>query len=240
MSYRSKIMYTWLGARDDKKKSKLLDSLGFDTSPTKPICVVRLRINHMLACGLCRLIWDIIEKNADCRMAIEAAEVYAENECTYATLCERSSVVERWFEMLSNRRVPGRIIHAALAVIGTTAMTFSPDSFVRLANNVEGAAKGERDLVALRRSIGSLIASVAGDGSEFDAAWRTSTATQLAGHIYSERDFSLMPILADALQDAGCDKDELLTDMRDPNAQWCRGSRVLDEVLDKRSIKKGE
>ena len=133
-----------------------------------------------------------------------------------------------------------RIVHVARAVIGTTAMTFSPDSFVRLTNDIEGAAKGERDLVALRRSIGSLIASVAGDGSDFDVAWRTSTAVQLAGHIYSERDFNLMPILADALQDAGCDKDALLMDMRDQNAQWCRGSRVLDEILGKRSIKKGE
>src|SRR5581483_3591788 len=36
----------------------------------------------------------------------------------------------------------------------------------------------------------------------FDAAWRTSTAVALARQMYESRDFSAMPILADALQDA--------------------------------------
>src|SRR5206468_8314117 len=37
--------------------------------------------------------------------------------------------------------------------------------------------------------------------------WRTPTAIAVAGQMYESRDFSAMPILADALQDAGCDDE---------------------------------
>jgi hypothetical protein len=36
-------------------------------------------------------------------------------------------------------------------------------------------------------------------------SWLTSTVVSLAQQMYDSRDFNAMPILADALQDAGCD-----------------------------------
>lgn len=63
--------------------------------------------------------------------------------------------------------------------------------------------------------------------------WRTSTVLSLAQHIYDSRDFSPMPILADALQDAGCDNDDILTHCRDANAPHVRGCWVVDLVLGK-------
>jgi hypothetical protein len=39
-----------------------------------------------------------------------------------------------------------------------------------------------------------------------------------------------MPILADALQDAGCDADALLNHLRDPHATHVRGCWALDLV----------
>ncbi|MCI0703344.1 MAG: hypothetical protein L0241_19875 [Planctomycetia bacterium] len=68
---------------------------------------------------------------------------------------------------------------------------------------------------------------------EFDPAWRTDTALQLARQMYESRDFSLMPILADALQDAGCDNEEVLNHCRDANTTHVRGCWVVDLVLDK-------
>jgi len=68
----------------------------------------------------------------------------------------------------------------------------------------------------------------------FDPAWRSDTAVQLAKHIYEARDFSTMPILADALQDAGCDNDAILTHCRDANGVHVRGCWVHDEVLGKK------
>jgi len=63
--------------------------------------------------------------------------------------------------------------------------------------------------------------------------WRTSTVMQLARGIYDERTFDQLPILADALQDAGCDNDDILNHFRDPNATHVRGCWDLDLVLGK-------
>jgi hypothetical protein len=66
----------------------------------------------------------------------------------------------------------------------------------------------------------------------FDPAWRTISAVGLARLMYDSRDFSAMPILADALQDAGCDNDELLSHCRGPGPH-VRGCWVVDLVLGK-------
>jgi hypothetical protein len=55
----------------------------------------------------------------------------------------------------------------------------------------------------------------------------------LATGIYESRDFTPTPILADALQDAGCDCDDLLNHLRDPQATHVRGCWALDLVLGK-------
>jgi hypothetical protein len=66
-----------------------------------------------------------------------------------------------------------------------------------------------------------------------DPSWRTSTVVALAGRLYESRDFSAMPILADALEDAGCDNVEMLDHCRDPRAVHVRGCWVLDLILSK-------
>ena len=70
-------------------------------------------------------------------------------------------------------------------------------------------------------------------GRMFDPAWRTSTAVVLAKQMDEAREFSAMPILADALQDAGCDNDDILSHCRDPNQIHVRGCWVVDLVLGK-------
>ncbi|AMV23748.1 hypothetical protein VT84_05000 [Gemmata sp. SH-PL17] len=67
----------------------------------------------------------------------------------------------------------------------------------------------------------------------FKGAWRTDTAVTLARGMYESRDFSAMPILADALQDAGCDNDDILTHCRDADVPHVRGCWVADLVLGK-------
>src|SRR5262249_31783676 len=46
--------------------------------------------------------------------------------------------------------------------------------------------------------------------SVFLSAWRTDTVLALARQMYESRDFGAMPILADALQDAGCENEDIL------------------------------
>jgi hypothetical protein len=67
----------------------------------------------------------------------------------------------------------------------------------------------------------------------FDPAWRTDTAVSLARTMYESRDFSATPILADALQDAGCDNHDILNHCRDTSAPHVRGCWVVDLVLGK-------
>jgi hypothetical protein len=66
----------------------------------------------------------------------------------------------------------------------------------------------------------------------FDSDWRTSTAVALAQQMYDSRDYSPMPILADALQDAGCDSSDILDHCRGPGPH-VRGCWVVDLVLGK-------
>jgi hypothetical protein len=54
--------------------------------------------------------------------------------------------------------------------------------------------------------------------------WRTSAVTALASQMYESRDFADMPLLADALQDAGCDHAEILAHCRDPHLLEGRGA----------------
>jgi hypothetical protein len=66
---------------------------------------------------------------------------------------------------------------------------------------------------------------------KFADSWRTDTAVALAKQMYDSRDFSAMPILADALQDAGCDNEDVLNHCRDTNQLHIRGCWVVDLVL---------
>ena len=66
----------------------------------------------------------------------------------------------------------------------------------------------------------------------FDPDWHTSTVNALAQIMYDHRDFTPMPILADALQDAGCENADILTHCRGPGPH-VRGCWVVDLVLGK-------
>ena len=66
-----------------------------------------------------------------------------------------------------------------------------------------------------------------------DPGWLTSTVVDLARGIYAERAFDRLPILADALQDAGCENADILGHCRDPQAVHVRGCWVVDLVLGK-------
>ncbi len=65
-----------------------------------------------------------------------------------------------------------------------------------------------------------------------DPAWLTSTAVAIAQGIYDDRAFDRMPILADALQDAGCENADILAHCRGEGPH-VRGCWVVDLVLGK-------
>jgi hypothetical protein len=64
------------------------------------------------------------------------------------------------------------------------------------------------------------------------STWRTANVTALARSIYGDRDFDRLPILADALEDAGCDNADILNHCRQPG-EHVRGCWVVDVALGK-------
>ena len=102
-------------------------------------------------------------------------------------------------------------------------------AFWRHPEFLAGQAVEERHLTGILRELfGNPFRPVA-----FSPEWQTSTVLALARQMYDTRDFAPMPILADALQDAGCDHDDILTHCRDPHGTHVRGCWVVDLVLGK-------
>jgi hypothetical protein len=90
--------------------------------------------------------------------------------------------------------------------------------------------KGQRPLQCglLRDVVGNPFRPV-----KMDSGWRTHNTIALGQAIYDERAFERMPILADALEDAGCDNADILEHCRQPG-EHCRGCWVVDLVLGKK------
>jgi hypothetical protein len=63
-------------------------------------------------------------------------------------------------------------------------------------------------------------------------AWNGGTIRKLAQAIYDQRAFDGLPVLADALEEAGCTDAEILGHLRGPGPH-ARGCRVLDAILGK-------
>lgn len=64
----------------------------------------------------------------------------------------------------------------------------------------------------------------------FDPGWRTETAVGIARRIADSREYGNLPVLADALQDAGCDAAAVLDHCRDPG-DHVPGCWVVEAVL---------
>jgi hypothetical protein len=90
------------------------------------------------------------------------------------------------------------------------------------------AAHGPED-----RAQAALVRDIFGNPfrpAAFDPRWRTADGVGLARGIYEGRAFHRLPLLADALMDAGCDADDLLAHCR-AEGPHARGCWVVDLVL---------
>jgi hypothetical protein len=111
-----------------------------------------------------------------------------------------------------------------------------------LAYNVErvciagvDAMPSEESRVAIRLLQAGIIRDIFGYPFRpvpFSPEWRTDTAIAVAHQMYESREFGAMPILADALQDAGCDNTDILEHCRSAGPH-VRGCWVVDRVLGK-------
>jgi len=82
----------------------------------------------------------------------------------------------------------------------------------------------------------ALLRDLLGDGTRTPdlhpdwLRWRDGLVVELARTFYEERRFADLPILGDALQDAGCDHPEILEHCR-PGRGHVRGCWLLDAIL---------
>jgi hypothetical protein len=91
----------------------------------------------------------------------------------------------------------------------------------------------ERGRVAAQRRQADLLRELFGNPfrpSSMQPAWRTQTVNGMAQHIYDDGTFGLLPVLADALEEAGCTDQAILSHLRGPGPH-VRGCWALDLVL---------
>ena len=206
----------WLGGRDArslvghltlKRKNRLSD-----------------RRFRLLMCAACRVVWDQLSDQVAQR-AVETVEQFADGLAA-------AEEVRRADHAMSRSAVVGKARAAVLwATWGPWRGHDGLNSAVVTVTAFIAVVAGSRahELVSVVRCIaGNPFRSVA-----FDPAWRTSDAVALARGIYDDRAFDRMPILADALQDAGCDNGDILTHCRDTGTPHARGCWVVDLVLGK-------
>ena len=207
---------------------------------------------RLFGCACCRSLWQWLDDER-CQRGIEAAECFADNSEAFDDLLAASSNSLRAMEDAAgdseNDELGQTKWHAAVAVVHITEMLMHWFN-ARDASVEARQAESCHQFEAANPGVGvpfpepepsdgtehaALVRDIFGNPFRpmtFDPSWRTTTATQLAQQMYDSRDFSAMPILADALQDAGCDNTDILDHCRGPEPH-VRGCWVVDLVLGK-------
>jgi hypothetical protein len=193
---------------------------------------------RLFGCACCRYVWHFITDES-CKKAVEAAEMWADKIIDTRSLHAVQIQAREAQDHITSR--PGK----AFDVLSEAAMAASHIALpnkawvASVANNVRAAmseSQGRTGLIAAESYQIALLRDIFGNPFRpvaFDPNWRTTTALALARGIYEERAFDRLPILADALQDAGCDNDDILTHLRDTTTPHVRGCWALDLVLGK-------
>jgi hypothetical protein len=143
---------------------------------------------------------------------------------------------DHWADGAAHFTTASTIMFAVRAAAQGAAQAFGTAAWLQSRDEVAGgeAERAEREVQAklVRDIFPNPFRPLPFHPTSFSPEWRTSTAVALARQMYESRDFGAMPILADALQDAGCDNDEVLSHCRGPGPH-VRGCWVVDLVLGK-------
>jgi hypothetical protein len=202
--------------------------------------------------GICRAAWPFMppspqRQDADCLALLDLSERYADGAVKQTELMaarrslagpdvprggpENRKVAAVWFASAKN---PAKTCtEAAFRLLGVswggTNELDLPAEYLR------DGYRGSGDWVAACLGMVAVIRDIFGNPLRpvaFDPRWGTSTVTTLASQMYESRDIGAMPILADALQDAGCDNTDILDHCRG-DGPHVRGCWVVDLVLGK-------
>jgi hypothetical protein len=227
----------WLGGSDPRA---MLDQVRDRLSERK------LR---WFACGCVRQVWEnLVDERS--QQAVEVAERYAEGLASLAELAGAEAVafqVARLADLRATVSDPGWAATRAAARVANfdaysaasgaafiAALCAAPWSFAP-----SGAVEHHGDPLAkawARRQQCDLLREIAGNPFRpvlLRPEWLTSNSSavlRLAEHIYQEGCFDELPVLGDALEEAGCTEPRLLEHCRRAGGH-VRGCWVLDLVL---------
>jgi hypothetical protein len=195
---------------------------------------------RLFACACGRCVWHLLRDGVS-RQAVETAERYADGQ---ACAEELAAVWEMVQQVLEPSLVPSpqdlwstwetghvarvaagaaRVRRAALSMAASAADREAPQAAQLVVQSVDEALgpTGRGQVLRLLEEIFGPFAGSAPLATPAVLAWHGSLVLHLAREIYTEKSFERMPILADALLDAGCDNEELMTHCRR------RGNHVL-------------
>jgi hypothetical protein len=174
---------------------------------------------RLFACSCVRRPWWVLDDEFS-RHAVEIAERYADGQVTAEEL-------SRAHEQLDLDR--GWEIWPAEAV---TRSRFGPNEAAWAVDSVNLAVPPGTRCDLLRDLFGPLpFRNVPLDPAWL--AWNDGTIVKLAASIYEGRAFEQMLILADALEEAGCGNEEMLTHCGQEGLLHVRGCWLLDLLLQK-------
>jgi hypothetical protein len=210
----------WADCQEPRRMIKVVQNRGSE------------RKQRLAIVAAARLFWDQLPVG-EMREAVEACEGRADGVVGQETLDDYR---RRFYGYVLRDAPPGQRQWdenpALRSAFGLVLATTCPGSTLRtLAGNKHWRTGAEpRD-----EQVSDIIRDIFGNPFRpvrLDASWRTSTAVALASRMYDSRDFSAMPILADALQDAGCENADVLAHCYSEGPH-VRGCWVVDLVLGK-------
>lgn len=203
-----------------------------------------IRKLRLLAVAAMRRLWGRLTEAE--RLALDTLEQFADGRATLADMerC-RSKLAdprsEYWgvFDQVLERIVDPRharsshlasgvltVLHEAIYVPGHYSSTgnHSPAEWAR---REEG---NRRTVEAIRDIFGNPYRSIAIEPAWLH--WNGGTVPAVARAIYDERRFDHLPILGDALEEAGCCNEQILLHCRAPGIHF-RGCWLIDLLLDR-------
>jgi hypothetical protein len=220
----------WLNSADPKAMLALLRESGKLSG----------RKARLFAVACVRQLGELLTED-DSRTAVEVAERYADGLATDEELAAASAAADEAVkEVDGEEAATAAAVDAADAACGAAsedaadAASYTLDAALQAVVHAGVAAiaagmRGQSDL--LRDLFGPLpFHEVRIDPSWL--VWNNGIVQRLAEGIYQERAFERMPVLGDALEEAGCGDEDILRHCREQGPH-ARGCWVLDLLLGK-------
>jgi hypothetical protein len=192
---------------------------------------------RLFACGCCRLIWKLLPDERF-REAVEVAERFAEGKAVPEELAAAFDQADLLGTVTFLPDKPGARSHTAAALANGAAVPSSFDAAFRMTIfplALAGHRVAKRNGKALTCDLLRCVFGNPFRQLTLDVAWRRwndGTIPKMAQSIYNDRAFEQLPVLADALEDAGCNNSDMINHCRSPGPH-VRGCWVVDLILGK-------